>query len=52
MITQRRTVLSLALLLGFALLSSMGCFETTDKSARKLRIYFSSDVVGALEPCG
>jgi hypothetical protein len=39
------------LLLLLALLST-GCFETTDKSPRKLRVFYSSDLVGGLEPCG
>ncbi|MFH1278860.1 MAG: hypothetical protein ABIK65_10830 [Candidatus Eisenbacteria bacterium] len=52
MTTRKHSSLLLALLLGFVLLSLTGCFETTDKSIRKLRIFYSSDVVGSLEPCG
>lgn len=35
-----------------ALLLFAGCFDTGDKSPRKLRVFFTSDVVGSLEPCG
>lgn len=52
MIMKKRHRAPLALLLGFVLFSLTGCFETTDKSTRKLRIFYSSDVVGAIEPCG
>ncbi len=33
-------------------LFSAGCFETSDKSPTKLRVFYTSDVVGSLEPCG
>jgi len=40
-------------LLGILLLSALaGCFETTEKSWRKLRIFYSSDILGAIEPVG
>jgi hypothetical protein len=41
---------SLSLLV--AAFSLLGCFETSDKSPRKLRVFYSSDLVGSLEPCG
>lgn len=47
-----RSGIVLGLLFGIVLFSASGCFETTDKSIRKLRIYYSSDLVGSLEPCG
>ncbi|MBM3321774.1 MAG: hypothetical protein FJY73_14010 [Candidatus Eisenbacteria bacterium] len=40
----------LSVLLLFLL--SAGCFETSDKSPKKLRVFYTSDVVGSLEPCG
>ncbi len=29
-----------------------GCFEVDDKSDRFLRLLYSSDIVGNIEPCG
>jgi hypothetical protein len=46
----RFALAALATLLGA--LSLAGCFDTTDKSPRKLRIFYSSDLVGSIEPCG
>lgn len=40
------------LLAGALIMGASGCFETTDKSIRKLRVFYSSDMVGSLEPCG
>lgn len=48
----RSRILSAGLAASLAMLSFAGCFETSDKSPRKLRVFYSSDVVGSLEPCG
>ncbi|MFH1680483.1 MAG: hypothetical protein ABIH26_07550 [Candidatus Eisenbacteria bacterium] len=51
--SKRRIRIGFAGLLALLLLFPLaGCFETTDKSPRKLSVFFSSDVVGSLEPCG
>ncbi|MBN1825636.1 MAG: hypothetical protein JW958_05155 [Candidatus Eisenbacteria bacterium] len=40
-------------LLAFLLLSTLsGCFETGEKSWRKIRIFYSSDMIGGIEPVG
>ncbi len=40
-------------LLCFALLFGLtGCFEVDNRSDRKLRIFYTSDAVGNVEPCG
>jgi len=41
--------IALVLILTFAV---SGCFEVSDRSARKLRVFYSGDVAGAVEPCG
>ncbi len=34
------------------LLSVSGCFETSEKGWRWIRLCYTSDVIGNLEPCG
>ena len=38
---------SLLLLIGVT-----GCFEVDESSPKKLRVLFTSDVIGNVEPCG
>lgn len=35
-----------------ALFGLTACFDVDERSARKLRVFYSSDVVGSVEPCG
>lgn len=46
-----RKVAALSILF-FAVLFTTGCFETSEKSWRKIRIFYTSDILGTLEPSG
>lgn len=48
----KRQAILAGLVAGCALLGVTGCFETSDRSIRKLRVFYSSDLVGGIEPCG
>ena len=51
MIRKDRGIL-IGLLAVFLLSALPGCFERSDKSWRKLRVFYSSDMLGAIEPVG
>ncbi len=48
----RRVAAGGIVLLPFWLFALTGCFESSDLSARKLRVFYSGDVGGSIEPCG
>ena len=51
--TDRKNLAGTGVLFSFLLLLGVtGCFEVDDSSPKKLRVLYTSDVIGNVEPCG